>query len=126
MNIQSYTFKHRNTLDVNSEKKHKKDLGLSIPEDYFAQSKKAIMLQVKEESKTSKLIFLNKKSMVWSVAAAVALLITVAVFNPFASGVNELENDILLASVVAEDSDVDELLEDYINDELLIEEIFLE
>ncbi len=51
MNKQNDNFSQRNTLDVNSEKKHNTDLGLRIPEDYFQQSKRTILEQTTGESK---------------------------------------------------------------------------
>jgi anti-sigma-K factor RskA len=124
MNSQNDNFSTRNTFDVNTEKKHKSDLGLSIPEGYFSKSKQAVLEKTVFE-KQQKVIPLYRNIYAWSSVAVVALLFTLAIYNPLTSS-NELENDILIASLIVEDSDVDQLLEDYMNDELLTDEIFSE
>ncbi len=126
MSVQSDNFIYRNTLDVNSEKKHKKDLGLGIPDDYFAKSKNAILSQTVHQNKKGKIIFLSKKMYIWSAAAVIALLFVLAVYNPFDSTDYGLENDILIASIVEEESDIDDLLDEYVNEELLTKEVFVE
>lgn len=62
----------------------------------------------------------------WSAAAVVALLLTLTITNPFSKTELPVEDDILLASMVTEESDVDALLTDFVNDELLTEEVFTE
>ena len=125
MNLQNDNFNVRNTFDVNTEKRHKSDLGLNIPEDYFSKSRQSILDKTVNEKK-GKVVSLYKNMYAWSAVAVVALLFTVAVINPFSSEVNEVENDILIASIVTDDADVDQLLEEYVNDELLTDEIFSE
>ncbi|TVZ56260.1 hypothetical protein OD91_1542 [Lutibacter sp. Hel_I_33_5] len=124
MNLQNDNFNTRNTLDVNTEKRHNTDLGLKIPEDYFSKSKQSILNKIADEEK-GKVVPLYRNLYVWSAAAVIALLFTVFVFNPFESQ-NEFENDILIASLVTEDANVDQLLEEFVNDELLTDEIFSE
>jgi hypothetical protein len=126
MSVQINNFIYRNTLDLNSEKKHKKDLGLAIPDDYFAKSKTAILNQTVHENKKGKIIFLSKKMYIWSAAAVITLLFFLAVYNPFDEVGYELDNDILIASIMEEESDIDDLLDDYVNEELLTKEVFVE
>ncbi len=126
MKLQSDTFNNRNTLDMNSEKIHKSDLGLSVPENYFANSKKAILAQAMAEESKGRVVFFRKKVVMWSAAAVVALLLTLTITNPFSKTELPVEDDILLASMVTEESDVDALLTDFVNDELLTEEVFTE
>lgn len=125
MNSQNDNFNVRNTFDVNTEKRHNADLGLSIPKDYFSKSKNSILEQTVHKKK-GKVVSLYKNMYVWSAVAVIALLFTLAVINPFSSEIIEIDNDILIASVVTEDADVDQLLEEYVNDELLTDEIFSE
>lgn len=124
MSVQNDNFNIRNTFDMNTERKHKFDLGLDIPEGYFSKSKQSILQQTVLEKK-GKVVSLYKKISIWSAVAVVALLFTLAVYNPLAVN-NDMENDILIASLVTEEADVDELLEDYVNEELLTDEIFSE
>ncbi|KAB1160784.1 hypothetical protein F7018_02610 [Tenacibaculum aiptasiae] len=124
MSIQNDNFNIRNTFDMNTQRKHKSDLGLDIPSDYFSKSKQSILEQTVLEKK-GKVVSLYKKISIWSAVAVVALLFTLAVYNPIGTSSDE-ENDILIASLVTEEADVDKLLEDYVNDELLTDEIFSE
>ncbi|CAL2078624.1 hypothetical protein [Tenacibaculum sp. 190524A02b] len=126
MSKQNDNFNHRKTLDVNLEKKHTTDLGLKVPEDYFAKSKQSILAQTIAEEKKGKVINLSKTFYIWSAVAVVALLFTLAVFNPFEKSDAVVEGDILIASLIEEDSEADALLDAYVNDELLTEEVFLE
>jgi len=126
MSKQNDNFNHRKTLDVNLEKKHTTDLGLKVPEDYFAKSKQSILAQTIAEEKKGKVINLSKTFYIWSAVAVVALLFTLAVFNPFGKSEAIIEGDILIASLIEEDSEADALLDAYVNDELLTEEVFLE
>ncbi|CAL2106767.1 conserved hypothetical protein [Tenacibaculum sp. 190524A02b] len=126
MSKQNDNFNHRKTLDVNLEKKHTTDLGLKVPEDYFAKSKQSILAQTIAEEKKGKVINLSKTFYIWSAVAVVALLFTLAVFNPFEKSDAIVEGDILIASLIEEDSEADALLDAYVNDELLTEEVFLE
>lgn len=126
MSVQSDNFIYRNTLDVNSEKIHKKDLGLSVPDDYFEKSKNSILSETIGQNKKGKIIFLSKKMYIWSAAAVIALLFVLAVYNPFDNVGYELENDILIASIIEEESDIDDLLDEYVNEELLTKEVFVE
>ncbi|WP_420551755.1 hypothetical protein [Tenacibaculum aiptasiae] len=124
MSTQNDNFNIRNTFDMNTQRKHKSDLGLDIPSDYFSKSKQSILEQTVLEKK-GKVVSLYKKISIWSAVAVVALLFTLAVYNPIGTSSDE-ENDILIASLVTEEADVDKLLEDYVNDELLTDEIFSE
>lgn len=126
MSKQNDNFNHRKTLDVNLEKKHTTDLGLKVPEDYFAKSKQSILAQTIVEENKSKVVKLSKTFYIWSAVAVVVLLFTLAVFNPFEKSEAIIEGDILIASLIEEDSEADALLDAYVNDELLTEEVFLE
>jgi hypothetical protein len=124
MNSQNNNFNIRNTFDVNTEKKHKSDLGLNIPEGYFSKSKQAVLDKTVFEKK-SKVIPLYKNMYAWSAVAVVALLFILTVYRPLMN-TNEIDDDILIASLVIEDSDVDQLLENYVNEELLTDDFFSE
>ncbi|PQJ21608.1 hypothetical protein [Tenacibaculum sp. SG-28] len=125
MSKQNNNFSQRNTLDVNSEKKHKTDLGLSVPENYFQQSKRTILEQTVEESKKISLFPFSSGVYKWSAVAAIALVFTIVVGSYFEK--NEvLESDILIASLMAEEDEVEAIIDGFVQDELLTEEVFLE
>lgn len=125
MTAQNNTFKQRKTLDVNSEKKHKADLGLSIPENYFSKSKESILKQTVGESK-GKVVALSRRIYLWASVAVVACLVTLTIykFSPVEQVVNE--TDILIASMMADDDEVEMLVDQFVKEELLTEEVFLE
>jgi hypothetical protein len=122
MKTKNNTFNQRITLDMNANKRHQKDLGLDIPENYFASSTKSI-LEKTINQKRGKVISLSKKIYAWSAAAVVLLLFTLAIYNPTSSGDN-IEEDVLIASLFTEESNIDVFLEEFVNNELLTEDVF--
>ena len=125
MSKQNNNFSQRNTLDVNSEKKHKTDLGLSVPENYFQQSKRTILEQTVGESKKISLFPFSSGVYKWSAVAAIALVFTIVVGSYFEKR-EVLESDILIASLMAEEDEVEAIIDGFVQDELLTEEVFLE
>lgn len=117
------------TLGMNLEKKHTEDLGLSVPKDYFSSSKKMILDKIKEEEentqKVSKVVPLYRRKIVlWSASVAAVLLLGVFTLNPSTTEIDS--NDVLLASVVTEDTNVDDFVDDFIDEELLTDDVFSE
>lgn len=107
------------------EKIHKKDLGLELPEDYFKNSKMAILEKIKEEEKTKVIPLYRKKAVIWVASIVAVFLMVITVYNPFIS--EEIPaDDVLIASLLTDESNVDNLVDDYVNDELLTEDVFLE
>lgn len=66
----------------NLKKKHSEELGLHVPEDYFAKSKSEILSKVlvKQESK---IIPIYRKRSTWIVAASIVLILGITVYKPF-------------------------------------------
>lgn len=121
------------TLGMSLEKQHKKDLGLDLPKDYFSKSKASILDKIKAEElqeapqETAKVIPLyRRKIVVWSMSAVAVVLLAITVFNPFASTTEIDSNDVLIASLLTDESDVDNFVDDFVNDELLTEDVFSE
>ncbi|MGG8495370.1 hypothetical protein ACQY1Q_03055 [Tenacibaculum sp. TC6] len=125
MKAQNNNFNHRNTLDMSLEKKHKVDLGLSLPEDYFAKSKQSIIKQTINQS-NKKVINFSRAIYIGSAVAVIALIITLTVANPFQSQHKVIESDILITSIMTDDANADKLVDEFVNEEMLTEEIFLE
>jgi len=120
---QNDNFSHRNTLDLNIEKKHNSSLGLNTPENYFQKSKHSILEKTVHQKK-GKVVSLYKNISIWSAVAVVALLVLLSVKTSVSLGNEIAENDILIASMLTDASGVDTLVDDYINDELLTDAIF--
>lgn len=64
----------------NIDKVHKEQLGLGMPEGYFETSKKEILSKTSEKKKV-KVISLYKNKMIWFVAAGIALVFSLTVYN---------------------------------------------
>lgn len=133
------------SFDRKISKKHGKDLGLGIPENYFSKSKGEI-LALTSESKKSKTIQL-RKVLIWMAAAGIALIFTLSVFNPKSTinvdkittkisdtlqqiQNNHLGNDhifmehdeILIASLFLNETEIDKYADDHFIEEIIIDE----
>jgi hypothetical protein len=130
--------------------KHKEELGMNIPENYFATSKMEILSMISKSNKPVKRL-ISRKSILWASAASIALVFAISVFKPTGITVNdtiptivsdsidylknnELKNenlalnddDFIISSLFIEEADVDTFVEDYVLDELVYQEIFLD
>ncbi len=123
MSSQNDNFSHRNTFDLNIEKKHSSSLGLKTPENYFQKSKQSILEKTIHEKK-GKVVSLYKNIAIWSSVAVVAFLVMLSVNSSISLDHEIAENDILIASMLTDDLSVDALVDDFINDELLTVAIF--
>lgn len=123
-------------LDEKMQKAHTDDLGLGIPEGYFSKSKSEILEKVGPEDK-SRVVPLYGNKLFWAAAAAIALLIVITVFQTSSEPqINEIpmvvtdtleqldeglanedfqshESDILINSLFVEDTEIDELVDNY-------------
>lgn len=117
-----------NPNETGVSESHQSYLGLKTPKDYFSTSKSDILNSIKGTEQRKNLKINSRR--IWSVAAAVALLITVSViwlkddiFNKAdqivlsENGFDEASDNILLSSLFVEDSETDA----YINDCFLAE-----
>lgn len=125
------------------DKNHEELLGYQIPDDYFSTSKKEILKKV--TAKKGNVINLR---FLLPIAAAIALLITLTVFKPSSFSMfknvpsivldtiqefknstltnkNEinLTNDVSIASLFVEDAELDEFVDDYVIDQIILEEL---
>lgn len=111
-------------------KHHQEYLGLDIPENYFATSKSKILAAtVTQKTTTLKLIKNNNRLKIYSIAASIALLVSLGIwyFSSQKEAVvlpkNDLlvaTDDVLLNSILLNDAD----FEAYTN-QLLIEEVVI-
>lgn len=110
---------------MNTRGKHKEDLGLDIPLEYFSKTKKEILLAT--INKKQKVFSIQENFYYWS-AAVIALVVTLSVFNPFKEREvkNNVYNDLLISTLSVSDSEIDGIVEEFIDDNLLTENIFSE
>ena len=137
--------KDNDSFEKKTDKIHAEELGMDIPEDYFAKSKIDILDKVFKEKK-SKVIPLFRNKVMWFAAAGIALILALSVFNPSTiSTVNEIpsvftdtvdqirnldlnngrffsEDDMLVASLFVDDADIDNYVDNYIIEEIIIDE----
>ncbi len=137
--------KNKDSFEKKLEKMHSDDLGLSLPDDYFAKSKNEILDKINPE-KSSKIISLYKSKIFWFAAAGIAIIIALSVFKPnilsernsipsmvsdtvkqiqyFDLANNEAisEDDILVASLFIAEDQIDNYVDNYIVEESLIDE----
>lgn len=114
--------------------KHKEMLGMDIPKDYFSKSKTEILKAVAETSEKEPKVIRMNPFMRYAVAASVIALISLGVFftynnndpKPIPSTVTNIdfstiqENEILINSLLVEDGDMDEFLDAYVVNEIVI------
>lgn len=114
--------------------KHKEMLGMDIPKDYFSKSKTEILKAVAETPEKEPKVIRMNPFMRYAVAASVIALISLGVFftynnnnpKPIPSTVTNIdfstiqENDILINSLLVEDGDMDEFLDAYVVNEIVI------
>lgn len=143
------TSKH-GTKQQKFNSKHKEELGMKIPENYFATSKNEILSKVRSSNKPV-IRLISRKTILWTAAASIALVFTISIFNKNGITVNETipkfvtdsiellknkgltnenlalnDDDFLISSLFIEETDIDAFVEDYVLDELVYQEIFLE
>ena len=148
------------TDNKNIDNLHKDELGFGLPDNYFEKSKSKILSKI-SENKEVQIIPLYKRKTTWLVAAGIALLISVSVYKQQISNsmknVPEIalentiqtkhlelaadyiaEENMLLASILVSDKNVDtylnnafinsvledEHLDNFIVDELMDEELY--
>jgi len=134
-------------LDKKRKEIHAKELGLGIPKDYFATSKRHILEKVSKQKEVP-FPFFSRERILWSVAASIALIFAITVFKPnvlpsiknipsiVSDTIDQLqiknvalenfeleEDNLLIASLFVEESDIDEFVTDYVLEELVYEEV---
>ena len=129
----------------NTDEIHTKELGFTIPEDYFKTSKNEILNKISTE-KESKLNFFNKRRVVWLAAASIALLITFTLFKPntftiiknvptiVSDSLHKIqdgnlidqyftsEENVILTSLFIDEAHIDSYVASYIAEDILIDE----
>jgi len=135
---------HKNSEDRNNQHKH--DLGYSIPKDYFSNSKKKLEDSILKPKK-GVIVLLNRRIVTWVAASVITILVALTVFKPNAlpaiqsipgivadsidtfknNGLNNdstiyFEDDISMASLFVNDSEIDEYVENFILQEIIKEE----
>jgi len=137
--------KNNDSFEKKMDKMHTEDLGLGMPEDYFEKSKIDILVRLSHEKK-SKVVPLFRNKVMWFAAAGIALIVALTVFKPAGmSTINEIptviadtvsqirnlelanseffvEDDMLVASLFIDDSEIDDYIDNYIIEETVIDE----
>ena len=137
--------KDNDSSENKMDKIHTEELGFGMPDNYFSTSKIDILDQVFHEKK-SKVVPLFRNKVMWFAAAGIALIVALTVFKPAGmSTINEIptviadtvgqmrnldlinseffiEDDMLVASLFIDDSEIDDFIDNYIIEETVIDE----
>lgn len=128
-----------NKNNESMHKNHQKDLGFKLPENYFEINKKEILTQLNNK----KVIPLYRRKWFISMAASIALLVSLVLYRPtILNGVNNVskiasdtiqkiynqsetevfnidQNDVSLASLFVKDDELDDFVNNYVVEEML-------
>lgn len=135
INSETTTGKFLNEEKSDITKLHKNYLGTEIPEDYFKKSKSSILNTIKEdvlvEQKSKKqLVFYLRPQFKFIAAAAILFLLTLSIWLQNSESKNNfdditieelaLEDDVLIKSLLVEDSDLDEFTDATLFNEVVV------
>lgn len=134
------------STNENMRNQHENDLGYGIPKDYFSNSKKELE-KIILSPKKGKVVFFNNRSVLWIAASVITIFVALTVFKPSAlPNINSfpeivadsiesfknnnlandsdfyLEDDISIASLFINDSEIDEYVENFIIEDIIKEE----
>jgi len=137
--------KDKDSFEKKLDIMHTDELGLGMPEDYFSKSKNDILEKINSEKK-SKVIPIYKNKVVWFAAAGIAFILALTVFKPdvlpdigeipsiVSDSVDQIKNfdlatinefveeDVLIASLFVDESQIDTYIDNYIIEETFIDE----
>jgi len=136
---------NKDSVERELDKLHADDLGLDLPEDYFAKSKNDILEKVAID-KSTKTIASYKSKTFWFAAAGIAVIISLSVFKPnflpepnstpsivsdtveqiqnygIGNTDQEMESDFLVVSLFVDENHIDKFIDNHIIEESLIDE----
>ncbi len=129
-------FSRNDSFQKKLDKIHAKDLGLDVPQDYFSTSKNDILETIHAEKKSKGIQKIYNK-FIWLAAAGIALIMALSIFKPYAPSGSDLqeeteivsisaeqliEEDMLIASLFVDESQLDSYVDQYIVEESIIDE----
>lgn len=101
--VKTYTMEAKDKMnqmkDDELNKIHSDTLGLSIPENYFANSKKEILNKIQADNEPKVIPFYQKRT-TWFAAAAVTLLLGLSIFRSYNSQNKEIISNQITDSIV--------------------------
>ncbi len=114
---------------------HKEYLGMDVPENYFSNSKDTILKSVQPKKVQKRTVFWLTPSIAYPLAASILLLVALTFWwqtntndnNPemmdIEVAVNELgtTDDFLVTSLFVDDADIDQFVDGYITEEIIVE-----
>ena len=117
-------------------KNHEDYLGLNIPEGYFSKSKNEIIASLPKVEERKKSVFRLKPLIAYPIAASIVFLIGITIWlqNPNSeinTQITDIEktetidfnfpaDDFLVYSLLVEDSEIDQFVDDYIINEMIV------
>ena len=130
-------FLRNDSLKKSLAQEHKHYLGMDVPDDYFSNSKDTILKSVQPKEVQKRTVFWLKPSIAYPLAASILLLIALTFWwqtntnenNPemmdveVAVSPNELgiTDDFLVTSLFVDDAEIDQFVDGYITEEIIVE-----
>ena len=116
---------------------HKDKLGMDVPEGFFKKSKEDILNTVIQEEQPRQQVFWLRPLIAYPIAAALVLALAITIFisnnksdlNNKITNTDDIEflnedfsnKDFLVSSLMVSDSEMDDFLDSYIMDEIIVE-----
>jgi len=129
--------KKTNTSKKDITNLHKAKLGMEIPEGFFENSKNDILNAIKAQNKPKKTVFRLRPIIAYPIAAALVLAFAITFLlknnhfdvNNQITDIDDIEllnsdfsrDDFLVSSLMVSDSEMEDFLDDYIMNEIIVE-----
>ncbi len=130
-------FLKEDSLKKDLAQEHKEFLGLDVPENYFSKSKENILKSLQMEDKQKQTVFGLRPFIAYPIAASILLLVAFTFWLQNNSNENNLQvtdvdaietvndigatDDFLVSSLLIDDSKLDQYIDDYILNEIVVE-----
>ena len=116
-------------------KLHKEKLGMDIPEDFFSKSKANILDAIPKTEESKQTVFWLKPIIAYPLAASIVLLIGITFWlqNDITNVEQKITNiekinsmdinseDFLVTSLLVEDEEINQFMDDFIMDEIIVD-----
>ena len=130
-------FLRKESLKKSLAQEHKEYLGMDVPDDYFANSKNTILKSVQLKKEQKRTVFGLKPFIAYPIAASILLLVALTFWWLTTNNENNLEmmdvevtvnpneigatDDFLVTSLLVDDADIDQFVNEYITNEIIVE-----
>ena len=130
-------FLRKDNLKKSLAQEHKEYLGMDVPEGYFTKSKHTILKSVQPKKAQKRTVFGLKPIIAYRIAASILLLVALTFWWQTTNNENNLEmidvevvvspnelgnaDDFLVTSLLIDDADIDQFVNEFITEEIIVE-----